>query len=126
MEIKSYDPLDYWMLCSWWSGHGWTPPSQEMLPEIGFVVDNIAAGFLYKTDSKITWLEFIIANPRSEKNERSKALDLVIEQLYSKAKELGFKAVFTSATHKGLIDRYKKHGFEVSDLEMTNLVKRIV
>jgi len=125
MEIKPYNRLDYWELCSWWAGHGWMAPDQDMLPEHGFIINNICAGFLYKTDSKIAWLEFIISNPRSEKLERNKALDLLIEQLYSRAKELGFKAIFTSATHKGLIERYKDHGFVVTDTSMTNLVKRI-
>lgn len=123
--IRQYQPLDYWELCGWWNHHGWTPPEQNMLPEVGYIVDDVCAGFLYKTDSKIAWLEFIISNPKSEKEQRDQALDLLIEQLYNRAKELGFQAIFTSASHQGLIERYKAHSFKEADLGMTNLVKRV-
>lgn len=125
MQVRKYERYDYYTLVEWWSQHSWKAPSINMLPKTGFIVENICAGFLYKTDSEIAWLEFIISNPVSDKEERSQALDLVINSLVEEAKLSGFKAIFTSVEHKKLIERYKEHGFVESDKDMTNMVKRL-
>lgn len=125
MEVRKYERYEYYTLVEWWNQHNWKAPSINMLPKTGFIVENVCAGFLYKTDSEIAWLEFIISNPNSDKEERSKGLDLVINALLEEAKISGFKAVFTSVEHKKLIERYKEHGFIETDKDMTNMVKRL-
>lgn len=125
MIFRNYINSDYWTLASWWNAHNWPCPDQEMLPETGFIVEDVCAGFLYKTDSKIAWLEFIISNPKIEKEKRTQSLDLVISALCEEAKKLGFKVIFTSVQHKKLIQRYENHGFIVADNDMKNMVKRI-
>ena len=125
MTLRPYTNLDYWTLASWWNTHKWPCPDQEMLPKTGFIVEEICAGFLYKTDSKIAWLEFIISNPVSDKQERNKALDLLIKKLCEEAKNCEFAAVFTSTEHEKLIQRYTDHGFKITDNNMKNMVKRI-
>ena len=81
MEVRKYNPSDYFTVASWWSKQKWPVIPSDHLPEHGFIVDGIAAGFLYKTDSKFALLEFVIANPDTSKEDRSKALDLVIDSL---------------------------------------------
>lgn len=125
MNLRKYTNLDYWTLTSWWHLHDWPCPDQEMLPETGFIVEDICAGFLYKTDSKIALLEFIISNPQTTKEKRANGLDILITALCEEAKKLEFKAIFTSVQHKKLIQRYENHGFVIADNDMKNMVKRI-
>ena len=125
MIIRPYTELDYWTLAAWWTDHDWPCLDPEMLPKTGFIVEGVCAGFLYKTDSKIAWLEYIISNPKSDKEERNKGLDLVITELCNEAKKCGFEAIFTSSSHDKLINRYKNHGFISTDESMTHFIKRV-
>lgn len=126
MQIRKYvSSQDYFSIAVWWNEQKWTSIPQDHLPEHGFIVEGIAAGFLYKTDSKFALLEFVIANPSTSKEERSEALDLIIDNLLNLAKELEFKSVFSSITHPKLVNRYKEHGFTVTDENMTNLIRRV-
>jgi len=121
--IREYNDNDYITLCEWWVEHKWGVIPMNCLPKVGFVVNNICAGFLYQTDSKIAWLEWIISNPQSNKEERDVALDLLINQLLITAKELGFKLVFTSVKHPKLKERYLEHGFLITENNSTEMVR---
>lgn len=126
MEVREVDlSSDYIELVIWWSQHKWTPMPKDMLPGTGFIVPGFAAGFLYKTDCKIAMLEMVVANPKTDKEERSKALDLVIAKLIETAKEQGFKALFTSLNHPRLVERYATHGFQPTDLNVTNMIRSL-
>lgn len=125
MNVRLYENSDYSEVAGWWLDQNWPIIPQDHLPEFGFIVPGIAAGFLYKTDSNFALLEFVIANPNSSKEDRANALDLVIENLILLAQELGFKSIFSSVTHPKLIDRYVNHGFIITDKNMTNLIRSI-
>lgn len=122
-NIRPYKTEDLAEIGSWWNKHKWGVLPPEMLPKTGFVVESYCAGFLYKTDSSIAILEFIISNPSTDKEKRAEALDLLISTLITKAKEDGHSAIFSSIQHPSLISRYKKHGFVTGDLNMTNMVR---
>lgn len=125
MNIRPYEIHDYMTLFDWWTAHKWTAPAIDMLPRVGLVVDDICAGFLYQTDSKIAWLEFIVSNPKSDKYKREEALDLLISSCINQAKDMGFKAIFTSVKHPKLKERYVQHGFTVGDEGTTEMFRRI-
>lgn len=82
----------------------------------------MCAGFLYKTDSAISILEFIISDPGADKDERSQALDILIKSLSDEAKQLGFNAILTMAHQKGLVNRFETSGFKKTDEGMTHLM----
>lgn len=125
MEIREFKKEDYSEIKNWWIAHKWQPIPVEFLPKTGYIIPNYCAGFLYKTDSKIAIMEFIISNPLTDKDKRSVALDLLINSLCNKAKEDGFKSVFSSLVHPKLIDKYKKNQFFVTDENVTNLMRLI-
>lgn len=111
---------DYEKLVSWWKANRFPAPAQEMLPQNGtggiMVTKNgvdICAGFLYTTNSKIAWLEFIVANFEYRDNDRKEAIKLTISSLCQIAKDIGFKAVFTSVKHPSLINHFKDVGFSL-------------
>ena len=123
MNIKKFDALDYEKICSWWERHGWPSIPLDFLPKTGIIVDDCAAGFIYSTDSSVCLLEFVVVDPRIEKTKRRLALDCLLCEVEKIAKNQGFKIIFTSVSHKGLIERYKTNGYSVSDNNMTNLIK---
>ncbi len=116
---------DYHIICSWWRQHNWPAIAKEFLPATGYIVDGVCAGFLYKTDSKIAWIEYIISNKECDKSVRNDGLDILINKLLDVANEDGFKAIFTSVEHPKLMDRYVSHGFNVTDHNMYNMMRRL-
>ncbi len=124
MNIKLFEKeKDYQTICSWWEKHNWPKIPLVMLPQTGYIIDNVCAGFLYQTDSNIAWLEFIISNPDITKENRSKALDILIDKLSETARGLGFTTIFTSSNHPSLINKYENNGFTKADFNMTNLMR---
>lgn len=125
MKVKKFYPENLKEVNSWLEERKLPILYETFLPVTGFLVENTAVGFLYKTDSSLCWMEWIVTNPKSEKEARDVALDLVIESLLLEAKAWGAKAVFTSLNHPKLMERYKKHGFQVSDTNVTHFIKGV-
>jgi hypothetical protein len=123
--LRRYLNTDYETVKVWADMRKFPLLPQEYLPVTGFIHEGFCVGFLYKTDSKIAWLEWVISNPFSDSEKRNSAMNEIIEELAKDAKEQGFKVIFTSVEHKGLIERYKTLGFEVTDKTMTNMIGRL-
>lgn len=75
------------------------------LPEYGLIHPEVAAGFLYKTDSFVALLENFISNPNVSLERRSSVLKKIAEQLMQKAKDLGFTKIY-AITDKSQIKKY--------------------
>ena len=75
-NIRKLNPSDYEdVLVKWWKDWNFEPPSKSFLPDQGegglMVLLNdkpVCAGFIYFTNSKVSWIEWII----SDKNHRMK------------------------------------------------------
>lgn len=124
-RIREYTPNDYSMLCSWWNTHKFPPPPEAIFPQVGVIIDECAAGFLYQTDSAIAWVEWIVVDPVCDKIKRRQALDLLIDELSALAKNKGFKVIFTSVEHEGLMDRLKTKGFAIGDTKVTQMFRSL-
>ena len=115
LKEEDYDEI----LCQWWKDWRWTPPSREFLPENGmggFIVYDgeipICAGFMYITNSKATWCDWIISNLKyKDRQKRKEALELLIKTISDKAESLGKKYIYALIKNKPLVNVYKKIGF---------------
>lgn len=129
MEACPYTPSHYNIISKWWEAHGWSPVPEDHLPSIGFIVfskkEPIATGFLYKTDSAFGVMEWLLADKYSEYADRDQALDLVIQALFTAAKENNIKSIYTTTSHSRLKRRYENNGFLVGDPDTTTFTKRI-
>lgn len=123
--MRFIEDKDYKVISEWWKGYNWPAVPKEALPKNGFIVDGLCAGFLYCTDSSIAWMEFIVGNPAAIKEDRTIALNNLVISLCGLAKEYGYKQVFSSIQHPNLMKIYEDNGFEKSDVNMTNFVRRI-
>lgn len=135
LETRILNDSDYETLVYWWNNWSeWenAAPPKEMLPENGkggIMIhkksSEICAGFIYTTNSKIAWLEFVISNPNYREQDRKEAIALLINNLCAIAKNLGFKAVFTSVKNPFLINHFQKTGFSKDSKQSTEMVKRL-
>ena len=125
---------DYSTIVEWWkSWPEWEPLSQEMLPENGtggIIIEKegepIVAGFLYGTNSKIAWMEWIISNPKYRiKKDREQAILLLIDSLEQWAYDGGFKLILSIGRSKSLIDKHKKLGYTVDEDRSKEIIKKI-
>lgn len=127
MNAQAYTPSHHSMLTEWWLAHKWTPIPTYMLPPTGTVVYDgvtpVCAGFVYRTDSAIAWMEFIVSNPASTKDQRAAALDLLISDLAEKAYATGSTTIFTSSNQPSLIEKNKQQGFVVTDSNVTHMFR---
>lgn len=116
---------DYSEVATWWKAHGWPEIPPEALSPTGFVVDGICAGWFYKTDSKLSWIEWVVSNPSVEPEVRGAGLDALMGRLIEEGRRLGFSSMFSSISNKRLIERYKKHGFIETETGMSNMIRRL-
>jgi hypothetical protein len=85
---------------------------------------NICSASLYLSESgNIAFVEWVIMNPTSPKKLRVGSLPLLLTYISSYAIERGCKFLFTTTKSPQLIRRLKGMGFQVSDEQITNLIK---
>lgn len=125
MVVTKYTDKDYTTVCGWWLARGWPVAPKHCLSTTGLIVPEVCAGWIYKSDSSIAWMEWIISNPNTESTKRAEALDVLIDALVAQAKDGGFKHIFSSISHPSLMARYEKHGFQATDKNMTNYMRTL-
>lgn len=84
---------DFEQVCSWFKERGLSSPSKDFLPLVGFIVEDVAVGFMYKTDSCLGILDWFVSNPSADAVERMRAFDHIVTLLLAHAKTCHIKAV---------------------------------
>ena len=132
LNVKPLKNTDYDnILCQWWRDWRWTPPYSDFLPENGtggyMVYDEdtpVCAGFMYTTNSKVAWCDWIISNiSYKDRTKRKQALELLIKQITEVAKRKGFKYSYALIKNKPLIDTYKKIGYKEASSYTSEMIK---
>jgi hypothetical protein len=120
-------------LLGWWNDWGWEAPTKDFLPDNGkgglIVLDGktpVCAGFIYVTNSKVSWVDWIISNKNYRKYpERKDALKVLIESLTNICKDLGSKYTYALLKHEGLIKTYEELGYTRGDSYTTEMIKAL-
>lgn len=124
---SDYDSI----LVGWWKMWGWEPVEKDFLPDNGkggiIVYDEdvpICAGFIYTTNSKVAWVDWIISNKEYRKKpQRSEAIELLVQSLTNICKNTGHKYSYALIKHSGLVDTYKKLGYTKGDVYTGEMIK---
>lgn len=119
-NIRQYEKSDFNMIASWWKTKTDVEINRVIESEYGYIVSlddkDICAMFLYPTKgSKIAWIGWPIADPESDKDDRSTALDLLFDIAHSEAESMGYKAIWTTSKSSAVEDRLKKHNYIKGD-----------
>jgi hypothetical protein len=134
LEIRKLQHEDYDnILVEWWEIWGWEAPVREFLPDNGtggFIVYDrdipVCAGFIYTTNSKAAWVDWIISNPKyREKPYRKTAINMLIDFLCKMAVNDGYKFIYALLKHSSLIQTYKDLGFIQAETYNTEMIKII-
>lgn len=133
MQIKQLNDWDYPLLCTWWVQWEWTPLVRDFLPEDGtggFMIYSdddqpVCAGFMYLTNSKVAWIEFIVSNPNYKRPDRNELIKQLILYLTEQCRELGYEFAYTSTKHSALINKFESVGFTKGTVGSTELVMKL-
>lgn len=108
----------------WYSAYEMEALSYDDLPEIGYIIPKVCAGFLYKTDSNACLLDGFIASPLAFGNIRKTALNQVTDALLIDAEDLCFDKVLAFTMHDSIRSRCERYEF-VRKNDYTLFVKEI-
>ena len=131
-NIRQLEPTDYdTLLFKWWDSWGFKPPPRDFLPDGGtgglLISDNetpVCAGFIYMTNSKISWINWIISNKEYKNKNRNSAIKTLLKQLIDTAINSDAYYVFASNNNKFLINKFTDLGF-VKGSKSTELILKI-
>lgn len=116
MIVRKYEEKDFDQIKQWASQWG-SEYVEDQLPNTGFIVDGVAAYFLYATDSNVCWLENMISDRHVDKFIRARALDLLVEALLKEAKDMGFTVAYATTDRHSIAKRAKENGASVKPLQ---------
>ena len=123
---------DWDILVSWWKWWRWPIMPKDFLPENGtggLVIEKnnipIVAGFLYETNSEVLILEWIVSNPEYKQTDRQDAVELLIKESENRAKDLGYKYMFSVGKNKHLINTHEKLGWDVDKRSSHEITKKL-
>lgn len=128
-KIRLLKDKDYPTLLKWWMFWRFPAPKKEYLPDNGcggimVYKENIeiCAGYLFFTNSKMAWLEYIVSNNEYKDKDRKDALSFLINELTQIAKAKGFEIVFTSVKNENLKKRYLECGYSIGSENTTEMI----
>jgi hypothetical protein len=123
MTVRPYEPRDFPQVEAWGKEYG-TEYREHQFPKTGFIVDGVAAYFLYSTDSSCCWVENMIANKHVSKETRDEALDLIIQAILTEAEKLGFKIAYATTDLVPVMVRAIEYGAIIKPLQV--LITKII
>lgn len=132
LTIRKLNETDYQdILVGWWKDWKWQPPQKDFLPEDGeggYIVYEkdipVCAGFIYITNSKVSWVDWIVSNKDyREKEKRKEAITMLIETLTNISKISGSKYAYALIKNNSLIKTYQSLGYVKGDSYTSEMIK---
>ena len=132
LKVRALQESDWDTLKSWWKWWRWPEVSKEVLPMNGVgglmvYKDNtpIATGFLYLSNSKVAWLDWVISNPKYKEKDRKESIELLISSLEDVARQQDYSVIISITRSKPLIDTHKKLGYTIDSKPSYEISKKI-
>jgi hypothetical protein len=129
-KIRLLNENDYSdILVEWWKQWGWEAPTRDFLPGDGtgglIVFDGdtpVCAGFVYLTNSRVSWVDWIISN-KEYRGERKKALTMLVDSLTNISEQSGSKYAYALIKNQSLIKVYEELGYIKSESYTSEMIK---
>ena len=134
LYVKELNETDYEdILVGWWKQWGWEPPQKDFLPNNGkggiMVYEGdapICAGYMYITNSKVSWVDWIISNKEyTKKPQRKDAIKLLVSTLTEICRTTGSKYVYALIKNQSLIKTYNELGYIEGDSYTSEMIKAL-
>lgn len=85
----------------------------------------ICAGWIYRTDSPVCWMEYIVSDKSAPIKQRAIAVDMLVNTLCDMALAYGASCVMMGTSHAGLGRKLLDKGFVETDTGMTHYIRRL-
>lgn len=130
MKVRDFDTkTDYVDVAAWWKKQDWPAMPLDILSPKGFISEKndvkLAATWIYRFSKSMYLMEWTVGNPDISFEDREEGIRMVTNKACDWAKLDGAKHVLTMTKHNRLIDKFKNYGFNVSDTEMTHLIRSL-
>ena len=133
MNTRTLTESDWETLSDWWKAWKWPVMAKDMLPDNGtggIMVENegenIVAGFLYWSNSKLVWLDWIISNPKVSRDIRQEAIKKLILTAEHMTKEAGSKYMMSISRSNSLLKTHEQMGWSVDKTPSHEMIKVII
>tara|TARA_R100001163_G_C4994446_1_gene145845 strand:+ start:310 stop:708 length:399 start_codon:yes stop_codon:yes gene_type:complete len=130
MKIKRIQKTDFDTISKWWLDWGLEIPEEELLPEKGtggwMISDNeipVAAGYLYFTNTRIGYIDFLISNPEYREKDRNEMIVDLIDYMVKFGIKRGCKFIWATSDNKHVTDKCKKLNYKVLDKKYNIIYK---
>ena len=132
LQVRTLRESDWEIMSAWWRAWGWPEMSKDLMPLNGLggiIVEKegipIASGYLYLTNSKVAWTEWIVSDPNYRQEDRAEALKMIVSGLEEIAVAAGYKIILSVGRNKGLLNIHKELGYTVDDNPSHEISKKI-
>ena len=121
INIRKIELNDYEFINEWWTEQGFTPLSKDILPMNGLggiIIEKdkpIAAAYLYLTNSKVGYIDNLIADPKYVSKDRFDIILMLIQAFEQMANDVGCFEIWAMTEDKGIIQRCKALGYNTSE-----------
>lgn len=127
IAVELFKPeAHYEIAAKWWAAQSWPVIPLTHLPKTGVVVScdgkPAACAWIYKTDSAICWVEWIVADPDVRHEKRAAVLSTLISAAKMTAELMGYQSAFMTIKNQSLAGRIEAHGFKTTEQGMTNYI----
>ena len=133
MNTRTLTESDWETLSDWWKAWNWPVMAKDMLPDNGtggIMVENegenIVAGFLYWSNSKLVWLDWIISNPKVNRDIRQEAIKKLILTAEHMTKEAGSRYMMSISRSNSLLKTHEQMGWSVDKTPSHEMIKVII
>jgi hypothetical protein len=127
ISVEFFKPESHYeTVAAWWKAQDWPVIPLSHLSQTGILVMSngkpAACAWLYKSDSALCWLEWIVASPEVRREERASVLSVLLSTAKLLAQTMGFQSIFISIRNQSLAQRLEAQGFKPTEGGMTNYV----
>ena len=121
INIRKIELEDYEYIDKWWIEQGFSALDKSILPMNGLggiIIEKnkpLAAGYLYLTNSKMGYIDNLIADPNYKSKDRFDIIMELIQACKQMAKELGIVDIWAITKSKGILQRCESLGYNITD-----------
>ncbi len=129
MEIELITDKHYDIISNWWIRHNKPIIQKDLLSTSGFIVKEsdayLVAVWVYKTNSALCGLEFLVSNPEVVGIKRDESIDFLINFTLDYIRLSNYKAVFCTIENSKVMERANNLGFSLINKNVSNFMRSI-
>ena len=119
-EFEMEKDLD--TIASWWADHERPVNLGAMLPEHGYIIDDVCAAWvLLPLNGKIAWICWMVGNPKTSPRLVHAGMQEVVGAAVELARMCGATHAIANLGHTGLVKNFERLGFKAEPEQNTTV-----